>query len=84
MSPTYTAPQASAGSGIDYANAKPLPMPLANVPLVSQAQAIRTAPDPLMLFGKPQVSPGSVGSGKQDPIQLASPKKFQQEDGVLP
>jgi hypothetical protein len=81
---TYTAPRASAGAGIDYANAKPLRMPLANVPPISQSRAISTAPDPRMLFGNPQISPGSVGSGKEDPIQLAPPKKFQRQDGVIP
>jgi hypothetical protein len=81
---TYTAPRASAGAGIDYASAKPLRMPLANVPPISQSRAISTAPDPRMLFGNPQVSPGSVGSGKEDPIPLAPPKNFQQQDAVIP
>ncbi len=83
---TYVVPPARAGSGIDYANAKPLPLPLprANIPPISQSEAIRKAPDPLMLFGSPKVLPGSVGSGKEDPIQLAPPKQIQQGDHVIP
>ncbi len=81
---TYIVPPARAGAGIDYANAKPLPLPLANIPPAPQSQTIRTAPDPLLLFGNPQVLPGSVGSGKEQPIQLAPPKKLQQQDGAPP
>jgi hypothetical protein len=81
---TYTAPRASAGAGINYANAKPMPMPLAHVPPMSQSQAIRIAPDPLMLFGNPRVSPGAVGTGEEEPLQLAPPKNFEQQDGVIP
>ena len=78
------ATQASSAAGIDFANAAPQRMPLANVPLVSQSQAIRTAPDPRILFGEPQVSAGSVGSGKEDQVQLTPPVKFQQQDGIVP
>jgi V8-like Glu-specific endopeptidase len=81
---TYVVPPARAGAGIDYANAKPLPMPLAIIPPISQSEAIRRAPDPLMLFGSPKVLPGSVGSGKEDPIRLAPPKQLPQQDRVIP
>ena len=81
---TYTVPPARSGAAIDYANAKPLPMPVANIPPISQSEAIRTAPDPLMLYGNPKFLPGSVGSGKEEPIQLAPPKPLQQRGGVVP
>ncbi len=80
----YILPQAHGGGGIDYANAKPLPLPLAAIRPISQAQAIRTAPDPLMLFGAPQVSPGSEGSGKEASIQLTPPKQLHRQDGAPP
>jgi hypothetical protein len=81
---TYTAPRASAGAGIDYANAKPMPMPLAHLTPMSQSQAIRIAPDPLMLFGKPRVSQAAVGSGEEEPFQLAPPKNTEQQDSIAP
>jgi hypothetical protein len=81
---TYTLASARAGATIDYANAKPLPAPVANIPPISQSEAIRTAPDPLMLFGSPKTFPGSVGSGKEGEIQLAPPKQFEQKDAVVP
>lgn len=81
---TYTVPPARAGAAVDYVNAKPLPMPVADIPPMSQSEAIRHAPDPLMLYGTPKFLPGSVGSGKEDPIQLAPPKPLQQKDAIVP
>lgn len=71
-------------TGIDYATARPLRMPLANVPGISQSQAIRTAPDPRILFGPPAVSPGAAGDGKENPLQLSSPKTLQPKNGPIP
>jgi hypothetical protein len=80
----YILPQPRAEVGIDYANAKPLPLPVAAIRPISQAPAIRTAPDPLMLFGAPQVSPGSEGSGKEALLQLTPPKQLHRQDGAAP
>jgi V8-like Glu-specific endopeptidase len=81
---TYTAPTVGAGTGIDYANAQPLRMPLANVPPNSQWQKIDRGSGPAVLFGPAQVSPGSVGSGEEAPVRLAPPQTSQQHNGVVP
>jgi hypothetical protein len=80
---TYT-PPVSSGVRIDYANAKPMPMPIADIPPMSQSALSRTTPDPAMLYGNPKMLPGSVGSGKEDPLQLAPPKQLEQQDGRRP
>lgn len=81
---TFTDPSASARYGSDIANAKPMPIPLSRIPPVSQAEAIRGAPDPLALFGNPAVSPGWTGTGEENPVELLPPQQFPQKPGVVP
>src|SRR4051812_7492959 len=77
----YTAPSAAAQSqaGIDYANAKPMPLPTSRVAPPTPAEAVRQARDPLQLFGNPGASPGQPGDGKQNPVQLPKPQASQTE-----
>jgi hypothetical protein len=59
---------------LDYTNARPMPLPAAHVPPPSQGEIMRQPPDPFLLFGRPRFSPGALGSGTEDPVELAPPQ----------
>jgi hypothetical protein len=73
-----------AASGIDFAHARPLPMPSTRAMPLSDGQISRSAVDPLVLFGRPGVSPGGAGNGEQNPIRLVAPQKIPEPSGVEP
>jgi V8-like Glu-specific endopeptidase len=81
---TFTESSSTVASGVDIANAKPRPMPLSRLPAISQSAAIRNAPDPLTLFGNPEVSPGWIGTGEENPIQLPPAQTFKQKNAIVP
>src|SRR6266446_3183724 len=83
---TLTSPSEASQTAprIDFANAKPMPLPLSRILPPSQSEAIRKAPDPLLLFGTPAVSAGGVGSGGESPVELLPPQKIQPESGAEP
>jgi hypothetical protein len=81
---TFTAPAARAGASIDYANAKPMPIPLAQIPPDSQPSVTPVAPHPMMLFCDPRVSRASIGNGEENPIQLAPPRQLSQQGLLQP
>lgn len=67
-------------ASIDFANARPMPMPTTAVAPPSLADASLHAP----FFGVSGNVLGSVGDGKQHPIQLTAAKSFGADDGVTP
>ena len=72
----FTLPQVAkqAAGGVDYANAKPLPLP--RVPARSQLQShydLKDALTPRATALQPGVSPGHKGSGIIKPMHLATP-----------
>jgi hypothetical protein len=73
-----------AGGGMDFAHAKPMPLPAARAFAPSQAEAMRNALEPAAIFGQPGVSEGAPGTGEQSPIQLVAPQDLQQEGGIEP
>ena len=80
----YTAPQsAQTTSTVDFANAKPMPLPAATALPPSAADAIRQARDPLLIFGLPGASPGEDGSGIETPVELAAPQEIV-DNGAQP
>lgn len=58
---------ASASSGIDFANAKPIPLPLLGKVLPEAASAFNAA----AAFGAPGVERGGAGNGDLAPVRLA-------------
>lgn len=80
----YTLPTVgSQGPGLDYANARAMPLPQAPDAPPTQLQALLS---PAVPQGKPSVTPGAVGSGKQSPIVLvtAKPAAEGESSGVAP
>jgi hypothetical protein len=73
-----------AGGGIDFAHAKPMPLPAARAFAPSQAEAMRNALEPAAIFGQPGISEGKPGTGEQSPIQLVAPQDLPQGSGVEP
>jgi V8-like Glu-specific endopeptidase len=73
---------AQSASGIDFAHAKPLPLPAARALPPSARGAINRAVDPMLLFGPPGGEPGGLGDGQENPIQLVAPQKIPQGSGV--
>jgi len=71
-----------AGSGIDFENARPMPLPNPGVAAPSDVGRF----NPPANLGAPGVSPGGIGSGAENPIQLFPPKNLPrfQESGVTP
>ncbi len=72
------------GGGMDFAHAKPMPLPAARAFAPSQAEAMRNALEPAAIFGQPGVSEGEPGTGEQSPIQLVAPQDLAQGGGVEP
>lgn len=60
------------GSGIEYDNAQPIPMPALPDPASSPNRPI--PPSTGGSVGKPGSSPGNTGTGKKNPQVLISPK----------
>jgi Trypsin len=80
---SITSPQpAVPGTGIDFGNAKPMPLPSVNRPPASP-QAPTTTPPP---FGAPGVSPGSPGNAQQNPQTLPAPapQTISPKSGIRP
>jgi hypothetical protein len=70
----------SAGA-IDFAHAKPMPLPASRrLPPSSQRNPV----DLTDLFGPPRVSLGGVGSGVEDPVQLVQPSDVSDAVPVPP
>jgi hypothetical protein len=69
---------------IDFANAKPMLMPVAKGEAPSPAKAMASALDPLQVFGLPGGEDGNVGTGEQNPVQLVAPKDIPQDAGIEP
>jgi V8-like Glu-specific endopeptidase len=86
---TLPSEEAQLAAGIDYLNAKAMPLPVANILSPAQAEAVLTGPDPRQLFGQANVSPGDPGSGAQKPTLLHPRQQTVelqrlQEGGVVP
>ena len=79
----YTLPVvAPQGPGLDYANARAMPLPQAPEAPATQLQALLS---PAVPQGKPSVTPGAVGSGKQNPVVLVPAKPAAEgASGVAP
>jgi len=73
-----------AAAQIDFANAKPMLMPVAKGEAPSPAKAMASALDPLEVFGLPGAEDGDVGTGEQNPVQLVAPKDVPQDAGIEP
>src|SRR6516225_10458024 len=63
-----------AGGGIDFAHAKPMPLPAARALPPSQGEAIRNALEPGAIFGQSGASEGAPGTGEQFQVQLVAPQ----------
>ena len=63
------------GPGIDFQNAKPLPLPQAGQAAPTGLDALRNAVTPGQVFGSPGFSPGGAGTGEKNPVQLAPATK---------
>jgi V8-like Glu-specific endopeptidase len=72
------------GAQIDFANAKPMRMPAANVAAPSPAKAMASALDPLEIFGRPGAEDGGSGTGEQTPVRLAARQDIPQGSGIEP
>jgi hypothetical protein len=72
---TYEPPVGQNAGGIDYQNAKPMPLPTAQTP--PRLQGTPVAPGQIFV-GPPGSSPGGVGTGNLNPIQLAPGLSRQQ------
>jgi V8-like Glu-specific endopeptidase len=70
-----------AGGGIDFAHAKPMPLPAARALPPSQGEAIRNALEPGAIFGQSGASEGAPGTGEQFPVQLVAPQDLSQIGG---
>ncbi|HET6378131.1 MAG TPA: trypsin-like serine protease [Methylocella sp.] len=68
-------PYEAPGKGIDFARAKPMPLPQTALPDVSPEEAIRSAPAAGVFPGKPGFSPGGAGDGKKSPVMLPVPQQ---------
>jgi V8-like Glu-specific endopeptidase len=67
---TTTASRVQSGlAPVDFANAKPMPLPRSS----TTANLAQLAKPPAVAFGPPGVSPGGQGSGIQSPVQLSKP-----------
>ncbi len=64
--------------GIDYENAKPMPLP--SVPAPPNSEAPPGIPSNGQTLGTPGSSPGGTGSGKQNPRVLVPPKPLQDSE----
>jgi len=80
----YTVPKAAAQAHLDFANARPMPLPASRIPPPNTADAIRLAKDPLRIFGDPGASPGGVGNGVQTPVELPKPQGAETNDSEPP
>jgi hypothetical protein len=58
--------------GIDYGNAKPMPLP--SVPGPAPSEILPPGPSPGLMAGHPGSSPGSIGSGEENPQVLVPPE----------
>lgn len=77
-------PGTPAGGGIDFAHAKAMPLPAANIPPPSPATAYQPAPSLQQVFGPPGVSVGAPGDGKQNPVILVPPRDILEPQGAIP
>lgn len=66
--------------GIDFSNARAMPLPTPNVAPPTQADALLRTP----ALGAPGSVAGGVGDGKQHPVQLATPQTVNSQDEVSP
>jgi hypothetical protein len=71
-------------AGIDFARARPMPLPVARAVPPSQGEAIRSALEPGAVFGQSGALEGEPGTGKQFPVQLPASQDLQQRGGVEP
>jgi hypothetical protein len=67
---TLPAQGSQVNGGIDYKNAKPMPLPIIRTPPPSELDTLLNNPAPNPLFQQPGNSPGDRGDGKQSPVQL--------------
>jgi hypothetical protein len=81
----FTAPArtGNVGAGIDFANAREMPLPANRRAPQSQAEALRLGPIPSA--ATPGFVPGRPGTGEQHPVQLAPARDSDDEaDSVRP
>jgi hypothetical protein len=64
---------AQGNGGIDYENAKPMPLP--SLPDPAHSGTLPAPPYPGGIFGRPGSSPGGTGTGKENPRVLVPPKR---------
>jgi len=78
--------EAQAGDEIDYANAKPLPLPAISARSATQRQeALINAIKSPSSLGTPGFSPGGAGTGKTYSVDLGTPSSaLTREDGFTP
>lgn len=71
---------------VDYANAKPMPLPLNRTYSASRAKAdaIHALTAPAPFFGMPGGESGSVGTGEMKPERVAPAVKETSNNGVTP
>jgi hypothetical protein len=84
---TLASPTSQAGAAIDFANAKPMPLPAGRILPPSAADALRNALEPVELFGLSGASAGGPGDGEKNPLQLVAPQDIPQgseTEGVEP
>ena len=70
---TLTRPSGQAAEAIDYANARPMPLPKSPIAPPSQLESLSSAP--AVNLGTPAFFPGRVGTGEQTPVVVV-PAKF--------
>jgi V8-like Glu-specific endopeptidase len=75
---------ARAGAGIDFAHARPIPLPASRRLPPSPRQAVMQGADPVALFGEPGFAPGGAGNGEEDPVQLVPAQKIPHGRAIAP
>lgn len=75
--------QSVLSSGIDFAHAKPLPLPTTRSAAMSASDMAKSAVNPAQVFGAPGGVAGGLGSGKESPVQLVPAQKLS-DSGVAP
>ena len=83
---TFALPKqgSQAAPAVDFANAKPMALPVGRLPLPSQAKAIANALDPLEVFGDSGGEEGSPGTGELHSVQLVAAQDVPEGAAVEP
>jgi hypothetical protein len=78
---TYT-PPVSTGAIIDYANAKPMPIPIAHIPAISPSEVSRIPPRPVMPLRQSKELAGLGRQRQRGPDQVGVAKAIARTAGV--